>query len=512
MDFGGYSDPDDIKKIIVDPVSQEVHLILPIFPLGKKAKPPDDFAITNNFPGVYNELQRAIGKADLTLMKTLDNKFAHPRKDGINPLTGKQYTVLDNFKMQSHYSLGKLEYVFPKPDSKNRVIGSYNVTDPTGKKVVLKYKDSYLEGVIPLFTSSQIAREATEDPHNVKKFDLMHTTLTDGPAFGEELSRVEGVCQGDIQSCVFQYGAASDKVADIGMNVHDNMVELYHTEGNCPFCVETELTHLFENNLKNSDYILNSASNHRMPETEKGKESEVLKPDENQGSNNESRAPINTEALAAQVAEKIAKLNKDNEISNTATDSKNESKESEKETGKETSKDIDISNHPAYKKLEALVVDLAGKVESVVGTVKEKDEKLSFLEAKNQEAEIGDILAQYEFNFYDPETQKVDPAKWESAFKFAKDNKLTPKQVKAYLETLSPYGSKPRKMEAMITNKASTNRGVPKYNSAFEGKDPETEESEEGGEKEIHSGGRTVKDVPRYMNLLNTVVRDNNLY
>jgi hypothetical protein len=507
MDFGGYSDPDDIKKIIVDPVSQEVHLILPIFPLGKKAKPPDDFAITNNFPGVYNELQRAIGKADLTLMKTLDNKFAHPRKDGINPLTGKQYTVLDNFKMQSHYSLGKLEYVFPKPDSKNRVIGSYNVTDPTGKKVVLKYKDSYLEGVIPLFTSSQIAREATEDPHNVKKFDLMHTTLTDGPAFGEELSRVEGVCQGDIQSCVFQYGAASDKVADIGMNVHGNMVELYHTEGNCPFCVETELTQLFENNLKNSDYILNSASNLRMPETEKGKESEVLKPDENQGSSNESRAPINTEALAASVAEKIAKLNKDNEVSNTATDNKPDAKPEEK-----AEKEIDISNHPAYKKLEALVVDLAGKVESVVGTVKEKDEKLTFLEAKTQEAEIGDILAQYEFNFYDPETGKVDPAKWEAAFKFAKENKLTPVKVKAYLETLSPYGSKPRKMEAMVTNKASTSRGVPKYNSAFEGKEPK--EGEEGGEgegqKQIHSAS-TNKEIPKYMGLLRTVVRDNNL-
>lgn len=492
------SSPDDVKKIIVDPVSHEVHLILPIFPLGKRAKPPDDFAITNNFPGVYAELQRAIGKADLTLMKTLDNKFAHPRNDALS--------VLENYKMQSNYSLGKLEYVFPKPGKNNVVWGSYNVVDPIGKKVVLKYKDSYNKGVIPFFTSSQIARESTEDPHNVKKFDLMHTTLTDGPAFGEELSRVGGVCQGDIQSCVFQYGAANDKVSDIGMNIHGDVIDVFHTEGNCPFCVEKELTNLFE---KNSDYILNSASKASMPNNEEQK-SGVIKPDEDQSSNSTSRAPIDVESLSENVAKKIAELTKANEVSS-VEEAKTKTKDNEVTDKKEVT--VDIENHPVVKELLNTVKTLKEQVDSFSGTVKEKDEKLSVLESKAQETEIGDILAAYEYNFYDPETQKVDPAKWEAAFKFAKENKLSPTQVKAYLETLSPFGMKPRKMEAMITNKASLNRGVPKFNSAFEGKEPEGEEGgEEGGteEKKVHSAS-TNRVVPKYMGLLRTVVRDNNL-
>jgi len=495
----GYSDPEDIKKIIVDPVSNEVHIFLPIFPLGKQAKPPDDFRIHNDFENAYNELQRAIGKADLTLMKTLDNKFAHPRNDALS--------VLENYKMQSHYSLGKLNFILPKPVKLNgydTVWGSYNVADPIGKKVVLKYKDSYNKGLIPFFTSSQIARAPTEDPHDVKKFDLMHTTLTDGPSFGEEVSRVGAVCQGDIQSCVFKYGAASGKSADIGMDIRGDIIDVYHTEGNCPFCVETELTNLFENNLKNSDYILNSASKDKM--SEQGKAAETLKPDEDQSKDNPSRAPIDTEKLAADVAEKIAKLNKDHEISNTGTDSKNVEKEKEKE-----SDIVDISNHPAYKKLEATVVDLAGKINQIIGTVKEKDEKLSVHEARDQEIAIGDMLAKYEYNFYDPETGKVDPAKWENAFNFAKEKKMTAEEVQKYLETLSPYGSKPRKTEAMaVTHKASTNRGVPRYNSAFEGKEPEEGEGD-GGEKEIHSASTNRNEVPRYMGLVSKIVRDNNL-
>jgi hypothetical protein len=495
------NNPDDIKKIIADPASNEVHLILPIFPLGKKAKPPDDFAINDNFENAYNELQRAIGKADLTLMKTLDNKFAHPRNDALS--------VIENYKMQSHYSLGKLDYVFTKPDSKNRVIGSYNITDPTGKKVVLKYKDSYNKGIIPLFTSSQIARASTEDPHNVKKFDLMHTTLTDGPAFGEELSRVGGVCQGDIKSCVFQYGAASNTVSDVGMDIHGNVIDVYHTEGNCPFCVETELTNLFENNLKNSDYILNSASKASMGNNEEQKGG-VVRPDEDQSST--SRAPIDVEALSENVAKKVAELTKANEVSS-VEEAKTKTKENEVTDKKDVV--IDIDNHPKVKALEEIVKGLVEKVESFSGTVKEKDEKLSVLESKAQETEIGDILAAYEYNFYDPETGKVDPAKWEAAYKFAKDHKLKPSEVKAYLETLSPFGMKPRKTEAMITNKASVNRGVPKYNSAFEGKEPEEGDGEEGDspgeeEKKIHSAS-TNRVIPKYMGLLRTVVRDNNL-
>jgi dihydroneopterin aldolase len=496
MEFG-YENPEDIKKIVVDPVSHEIHLFLPIFPLGKKAKPPDDFAIYNDYQNAYKQVQRAIGKADVTLMKTLDNKFAHPRNDALS--------VIENYKMQSNYSIGKLEYVFPKPDSNNRMWGSYNITDPVAKKVVMKYKDSFEKGIIPLFTSSQIAREPTDNPNAVKNFDLMHTTLTDGPAFGKELSMVGGVCQGDMQSCMLKYNAASDRVTDVGMTIHGDVIDLKFEE--CPFCVETELTNIFENNLKNSDYILNSASKASMPNNEEQKGG-VVKPDEDQSGT--SRAPIDVEALSENVAKKVAELTKANEVGS-VEEAKGKTKDNEVNDKKDVV--VDIENHPKFKAMEELVKGLVDQVKSVAGTIKEKDEKLSVLESKASETEIGDLLAAFEFNFYDPETGKADPARWEAAFKFAKEKKMTPTELRTYLETLSPYGSKPRKMEALVTNKASLNRGVPKYNSAFEGKEPgegdQDGEEEEGGEKKLHSAGR--REIPKYMNLLSTVVRDNNL-
>jgi len=493
------ANPEGIKKLIVDPVSHEVHLFLPIFPLGKKAKPPDDFAIYDDYENAYKQVQRAIGKADVTLMKTLDNKFAHPRNDALS--------VLENYKMQSNYSIGKLEYVFPKPDSQNRMWGSYNITDPIAKQVVMKYKDSFEKGIIPLFTSSQIAREPTDNPNAVKNFDLMHTTLTDGPAFGKDLSMVGGVCQGDIQSCMLKYNAASDRVSDVGMTITGDVIDLKFEE--CPFCVETELTNIFENNLKNSDYILNSASKTSMANDEKAG---VIKPDEDQSSNSTNRAPIDVETLSENVAKKVAELTKANEVSS-VEEAKTKTKDNEVTDKKDVV--VDIENHPVVKGLLETVKDLTEQVKSFSGTVKEKDEKLSVLESKANETEIGDILATYEYNFYDPETGKADPARWEAAFKFAKDNKLTPTALRTYLETLSPYGAKPRKMEPVaVTHKASTNRGVPKYNSAFEGKEPEEGgdqgEEGEGGKKQIHSAS-TNKEIPKYLGLLRTVVRDNNL-
>ena len=381
MSFG-YSNPDDIKKIVVDPVSHEIHLILPVFPLGKKAKPPDDFAIDNDFENSYNELKRAYGRADLTLMKTLDNKFAHPRNDALS--------VIENYKMQANYSIGKYEYTLPKPDNKNVVWGSYNVTDPVAKKVVLKYKDSYNKGVIPLFTSSQIARDSNQDKHRIRKFDLMHTTLTDGPAFGEELSKVGAVCQGDMQSCLLKYNSASDKSAEVGMNIHGDVIDLKFEE--CPFCIETELTNIFENNLKNSDYILSSASNGRMVNPDE-KTAEILKPDQDQSSTSESRAPIDTEKLAASVSAKVADMMKANEVGS-VEEAKAKTKEEAEQRAAETTPKND--SNPDYKKLESIVVDLAQKVEAMSGVIKEKDEKLSVFEAKNREAEIGDILAKYQ--------------------------------------------------------------------------------------------------------------------
>jgi hypothetical protein len=182
-------------------------------------------------------------------------------------------------------------------------------------------------------------------------------------------------------------------------------------------------------------------------------------------------------------------------------------------------KEVDISNHPVVKKLEALVVDLANKVESMSGTVKEKDEKLSVLEARTQETEIGDLLAKYVNNFVDPETGKTDPAKWEESFKYLKETKWTPKQIEALLDKISPYGTKERKVE-VVTHKASTNRGVPKYNAAFgaeANEPPTTEEDEEPEEqekeeerKQIHSAS-TNRGISPGIRMLKTFVRSNDL-
>ncbi len=500
LKFG--SDPDNVRSIIVDSTSNDIHLIVPIFPLGKVAKPPDDFAIDDDFNNAYNRLQRAIGKADLTLMKTLDNKFAHPRDDKIS--------VKENYVMQSHYSLGKLEYIFPKPDAFNRVCGSYNVTDPTGKKVVMKYREYFDKGAIPFFTSSQIVRNASEPKYKVRTFDLMHTTLTDEPAFGKELSAVSAVCQGDVRSCVMNYAAASGKVSEVGIDINGNIIDIHHTKENCTFCVETELTNIFENNIKNSEYILNSASIPQMSAQE-GKQ-EVIKPDEDQSTNNASRMPIDVEKLSTDVAKKIAELNKQNEISSTASEKEEEKKPEEPPEGKEEGKNVDIANHPLVKQLLDKVNKLSAAQEDLSKAVKEKDATIDTLTAKNNEAEIGDLLAAHEYNFFDPETGKVDPSKWEAAYEYLKSTGWNKKQIETLLSKITPFGTKARKTEAeqLITQKASTNRGVPKYNAAFgeEAKEPPTEEAKEKIES---ASTNRVDGEPAGIKLVRRFVSNNNL-
>ena len=488
----GATDPYKVKHITADPNSSEVHIILPVVRLGVVNK--EDFAIADDFERIYRELYRGIGKADLTLMKTLDGiHFAHPRDD--------RYTVKQNYHMQQNYSIGKLEYIFPKADENKVVWGSYNVTDPTAKQVALKYRDAYNKGVVPLFTSSQFARTPDQDKHNIKEFDIMHTTLTDEPAYGKEFSQVGAVCQGPLHTCVNSYAAAGETSSPIGVNIHGDVIDLFFEQ--CPFCIETEMTNLFENNLKiNNDYILNSASITQMSSEEK-KTPQILNPEEDQ---NKKSEPFNADALATAVIKKLDEQKKSNEV-NTVEEAKKRTDDHLVKNDAAELKPFDIKSHPDYIALEERVKQAFAKIDEVTGTIKQKDDTINKLSEKASETEIGDILAEHEYNFYDPETQKVDPAKWEEAFKFALENKLSPTQLRNYLKTFSPYGSKPRKMEQVIA-KASTNRGVPKFESAFDSK--EVSEVVDETKTKMDSAS-TIHEIPAGIRLIRSIVRENSL-
>lgn len=465
---------EEIKKIVVDATSNDVYLILPIFPLGVKSNPPNPkeaYAMDNDFNHIYKELERAIGKADLTLVKSMDGHFIHPRDD--------KNTPKENYLLQQSYSIGRLAYTLPKPIN-NTVMGAYKITDPRAKEVIEKYEESYNKGIIPFYTSSQIAREPTDDPLRVRNFDLMHTTLTDGPAFGKALSKVGAVCRGDVYSCAYKYGAASNEVGEIGINIHGDVIDFRHQE-KCPFCVEEALTDLFENNRNinnrniNNDYILNSASKNQM--VDEGKNSEVIEPNKDQ----RQGAPIlNAEEITKLIDAQLEKKRKDNEITIPPTE---EQKNTEtKGNDKKDDPLKDLENHPAFKKVMEVINAQANEIKTLKGEKAVTDTELQSYKQKTHADEIGMTLAEFEHNFHDPDTGKPDPKAFEEAYKYAVGEGIAPEKVKVLLSKFSPFGTKARKTpENLVTQKASTRRGVPKYNAAFE------EGSEEEKEKIQHS-------------------------
>src|SRR4029079_2935066 len=357
----------------------------------------------------------------------------------------------------------------------------------------------------------------------------------DLPAFGKELSEVSAVCQGDINSCVMNYAAASGEVAEIGMDIRGNVIDLRHPEGNCPFCVETELTNLFENNLKinkDSDYIVSSASTLKMPdttETQKG-EQKIIFPDNKDEieAKNPPRQGAITYPTADEIAAKIREQTEKNVVSSTEEakeKAKSDAKDNEVTETKETKvvkETIDIENHPLVKKLMETVTGLSNQVKSLSEDKAVKETKLTRLERERMADNIGNVLAKFEYNFHDPDTGKPAPEKFEEAFKFLAATDWTPEQIETIISKLSPFGSKSRKMEAaIVTNKASTNRGVPRYNAAFnaEMKDPpsdeEVEEDEENGTegKKIISSASTHRksfEKPVGIRLMERAVKGNN--
>lgn len=491
----------NVKKIVLDP-NGDVHVITPIFPLGKISNHAELFkrwGVTEVAAKAYENLKRAIGKADLTLMKTLDNHFAHPTKEG-----NDQY---ENFTYQSHYSLGKLEHVYPNPDSDKVMWGSYKILDPVAKEVAIEYMDSYNKGVVPLYTSSQIVNSASENPYSIEKFDLMHTTLTDEPSFGKELTKVGAVCQGDTQQCVLQIKTASNNTESVGVNIHGKTIDIFHNE--CPFCVRTELSNLF---YQNSLHKINHASNIKMEKQDaeqKEEGSKMIMPDKEQEQKTDS-SQLDPTKLAQDISSKVIADFKKSEIHDeaknvaTAEEKKEAPKEEKKvtETAPEASKTIRFEDTDEYKAMAKKIE----KLEKIAEKNATDSEELKTLRAEQNYSKIGTLLASYESNFINPENGKADPKSFDKAFDFLRKTGWSVDDIDTVLKIVTPYGSversykAPKQEEQSIIQKASQNRGVPKYDSAF---------GEEKEEEQVNKASDTKSDEG--LSLLDSMLKENEI-
>lgn len=484
----------NVKKIVVDPTSGDVHLITPIFPIGKITNHKElvkKWGVTEIARKVYENCCRAIGKADLTLMKTLDDHFAHPTKEGASQF--------ENYTFQSQYSLGKLAHVFPNPDSDKVMWGAYKITDPIAKPVVLEYMDSYNKGLVPLFTSSQIVNSASENPYAIERFDLMHTTLTDDPSFGTELTKVGAVCQGNTQQCTMQIRTASNTSENVNVMIIGKDVNIRHKT--CPFCIETELRNLFS---KNSSLKLNKASNLQMSAQqtdEKPNEEKIINPDADQNNNSSKIDPIELSKL---VDEKIKEAFNKQEVKSQEQEKPEEQKPESPQENKEekikieTSKEISFKDTPEYKQMQAKIEKLA----QVAEKNKVDSEELKTLKAEQNFNKIGTLLAKYESNFVNPETNKADAKSFDKAFEFLRNTGWELTDIETTLQILSPYGNTSKKytepQKQSVIQSAARNRGIPQYNSAFGDKE---EVINDASEKKSFSGLRLVDSILQENNI-----------
>jgi hypothetical protein len=483
----------NVKKIVADPTSGKVHLITPIFPLGKitnHAELIKRWGVSTFVDKVYGHLQRAIGKADLTVMKTLSGHFAHPTNENANQF--------QNYTYQSQYSIGKLAHVFKNPDSNRVMWGAYEITEPVAKPVVMEFMDSYNKGLVPLFTSSQIVNSASENPLSIENFDLMHTTLTDDPSFGKELTKVGAVCQGDVQQCTMQIRTASNTTEKVNVMIIGKDVEIHHKE--CPFCVAGELRHLFK---QNSSLKLNKASNLQMSaKTEEiaKTEEKVINPDVDQ---KKDSSVLDPKALADDISSRITEtfnkqvLVKPDEQKTEESPKTEEKKEEHIKV--EGIKEYNIEDDPKFKKMQAQMEKMSKQLESS----KVDSEELKTLRAEQNFNKIGTKLAEFESNFINPETGKADPKAFDKAFEFlqnmSKENKWSLDDIGIVLSTLSPYGNMGRTVapekEMSVIQKAANNHGVPQLNAAFQGKE------------ETHSASNNTKSSG--LSLVDSILREN---
>lgn len=494
-----------VRKIVVDPSSGQTTVIVPIMPLGKVAK--SGFGVADDEQNAYQHCCRAIGKADLTLMKTLDGHFAHPSKDALS--------TIENYRYQQTYSVGKLQYVFPKVDSQRRLWGAFNVTDHVAQSVFQKYEDSYNQGIIPLWTSAQIVNSASENQKAIRYFDLMHVTLTDDPAFGKELTQVGAVCQGPVQSCVLKFNAASNARGSVGINLYGDIVDLrYET---CPFCVETALTNIMEQNIKvnqDSFNIFNRGSNINMPDdtktegTEKKPETEVVQPDaakDDKQKDDSSANPLN--GMMKEVLSKVDELAKKTEANTIKTDTSKPEEEKKPETKADEKPDaqkptpIDweaVSKDPKFEEI------VNKKIEDKIESIKEKDTDYQQMKNEARYNMVGGVLASRHRNFIDPNTGKPDAKKFDAALDFFMKSNYTKPQIEAMLDTISPFATaetSPTEEQAPVqTHKASNTRGVPTTNAAFEDKD----------DKKVNKASNSnLSDIHDSIRFVDAIITDN---
>jgi hypothetical protein len=464
-------DPVNVKKIVVDQTSGKTTVILPIMPIGRVSK--SGFGV-DDFTNAYRDCSRAVGLADLTLMKTPDGHFAHPSK--------RENTASQDYQLQQTYSVGKLQYVFPVPDNKNRVIGAFDVTDPVAAEVFQQYQNSYNIGAVPLFTSCMIINSASENQHAIKHFDLMHVTLTDDPSFGKELTQVGAVCAGPVDSCVVNYKL--NAASNVGMSVVGKIIDLRYEQ--CPFCVRSEMVRLMEQNKKineDSCNVVNLASNLRMPdkpadEAPQGEaQTNIILPDKK-----DSEAPATSplDAMMKEVITKVDELSKKTEANTITTPPSGEKpadeekpKHDDNPEKKESIKwdDIDITKHPKFNDTVKAIVAEA------ITTSKEKDSEYQQLRSESRFNKIGQILASHQRNFVDPNTGKGDPKKFDAALDFLVASNWKTEDISKVMETLSPFATVETPVPASegaapeIKNKASSNRGVPTTDAALKDKE-----------------------------------------
>jgi hypothetical protein len=167
----------------------------------------------------------------ITLFKFNDH-FEHPLIEG----AAKEI----NEKFQETKAIGRVRVPFDKPsDDKGtwRGVGEILV----GK--VKEFLKSLNTDEVPVFSSPQFSY-TEENDYDIRDPDPMHVTLTDDPAWPQEISVIKGVCEGPQEGCMVQLQNASASHCEAG--------------DKCYFCFVDALRELIDNG--NSSLKIQNAS------------------------------------------------------------------------------------------------------------------------------------------------------------------------------------------------------------------------------------------------------------
>jgi hypothetical protein len=202
----------------------------------------------------------------ITLFKFNDH-FEHPL------IAGASKSI--NEKFQETKAIGRVRLPFDKPsDDKGtwRGIGEILV----GKvKEFLKSLDT---DEVPVFSSPQFSY-TEENDYDIRDPDPMHVTLTDDPAWPQEISVIKGVCEGDEGACMMQLQNASASHCEAG--------------DKCYFCFVDALRELIDNS-NSSLKIINASTNQKMSD-----QVNATKDSEKDTQNQDTQSKIDTQAKDA---------------------------------------------------------------------------------------------------------------------------------------------------------------------------------------------------------------------